>query len=148
MSYKKLEEVTKEVLVFILVLVLASVILTGCEETREVTKPLKVSSPVVVNYQFLDHPEDVNNLYYSLLSRKTEESIGEEDLRTNKKGVAPTRWGFHYYYKGECFIVMVRPSWFSYKEFEQTLGHEMTHCLFGEFHAANGKNPTKLIIGK
>lgn len=126
------------ILMFIFTL---SVTLLSCSDSSKTTEvSLKVGNPVQVDYDFRDSEAEVDKVYRALIATASKDSIDFETLDGGK------RLGFHYYQNGRCFIVMVKPSKISYEKFEKTLGHEMVHCLFGEFHDNSGKLPNKLII--
>jgi hypothetical protein len=53
--------------------------------------------------------------------------------------------GFSAKYKGEglCVVFVLDPNIKESKHTIETLGHELAHCFFGQWHGADGKLPKK-----
>jgi len=112
--------------------------LTACKSVP--TKPmiLKVESPVKVNYQFLISPQEVEKEYRRINKIKDDSSIDFESISRNSGPIGlisktEERLGFHYYFDDQCYTVLVEPS-NNIESFESLLGHEMTHCFYGQYH--------------
>ena len=129
--------------VMILGAVIWVLIIGSCSDTSVQEVEIKVDSPVMVYYEFMDSTELVDEKYRSL--KRSEDSIDYEKLRTSERH-SDEREGFHYYDGTDCYLVMVKPSKLSFKKFESLVGHEMTHCLFGSYHPESGVVATRLKL--
>lgn len=106
-------------------------------QTKEVQ--LISKNPITLNIQFAETAAEVEKIYRQIRKVASSESIKNEKIDYKKERLA-----FHYLKGNVSYIVMVKPSELKLPELRKTLGHEVLHVLFGEYHPASGKLPNKL----
>ena len=118
-----------------------SIVLVSCSKQKQ---PFEgpVKSNYVVEYHYFNSEKSLEAEY----NKKIGKNKGENTAKGHLKG-------FSYHYSNNpnvCHITLLKPSLYSLKELQTTIGHENLHCMFGTWHPLGGpsKYPSRLIIKK
>ena len=109
-----------------LVILLITITLGACDTSKDTMfSEDKDRSKYEVEYETLDSFDEVNARY---------EVIWDKQKNPIIEKATEGMYGFSYDEGSKCIIVMAKPSQYSLKELERTLGHEHLHCRFGAWH--------------
>lgn len=110
-----------------LLLLVSIVLLASCERPSEKNfKDIEPNTDYEVRHIFLDDFKAVDEEYDRIY--QLDKNLDKIEYETGE------RLGFSYFMGDVCYIVMAKASKYTLRDFERTLGHEHTHCLFGSWH--------------
>lgn len=121
----------------LIVMIVVMWVLLSCEQGVEFT-PDGYNASYTVRYHVYDDFEGVQAKF---------ERLNKSEDGSNKKinQVLQARTGFSYNTSdGVCHIVIVRPDVLPRAEYEELLGHEHLHCMFGRWHGDSTSLPNRI----
>ncbi len=110
-------------------------LLSGCAGIQP-TQVAVLNSKVDLRLTHLE-PSELRKAYWSAVKAITTTDAPLDDLN-----------GFSYTTKGVCYVFVRWPKYFTTDKYVEILGHELTHCIYGQWHKPNGIYPAKLTINE